>query len=247
VGDPKGIVTQPGSRPYLSVAVLAFNEVDTVEEAAQRCSRALEALERPHEIVLMDDGSTDGTTERIRELAERVPHCRALFHSRNLGVAAAMRTCLLRTTGEWVTWFPADLQADPSSIPELATQLDACDVLVTYRDHRKRSEPIFRRAMSALERLAVRVLLGVSLRDLHWVRFFRRELLDRMELRCKSPCLDTEMILEARRMGARILEVPLGDRPRLHGAPKAVTWRSTLRTVGELIGLRLGTLPAPRE
>jgi glycosyltransferase involved in cell wall biosynthesis len=245
-------------RPFLSLSVLAYNEIDTIERAARLCSEVLESLDRSYELVLVDDGSTDGCRERISTLAPELPGCRAILHPRNLGIGAGIRTCFFGTRGQWATWFPSDLQADPREIPRLVEQLADCDVLVTYRNPSERTEGPLRQAISSLDRTLTKLLFGVSLRDLHWVRFYRRSVLERMRLSSRSPFVDTEMIIHALGQGARLIEAPLDDRPRSYGEAHGVSLHHLTTAARDLVLTKLrgvelvpvgesGTLPAHED
>ena len=230
------------SIPYLSLAVLNYNEAETIERAARLCSRVLQDCGCTHELVLVDDGSTDGSRDLIQQLAGELPHCRAIFHPRNLGIGAGIRTCYFETIGEWATWFPADLQADPRELPRLLQYLAECDALITYRDAGQHRVSLSRKMISAWERSLVRVLFGLALKDLHWIRMFRRDLLNHMKPTARSPFIDTEMVTAAKRLGARILETPLPDRPRKFGVAKGASINNLARSAIELIALRLQTV-----
>jgi glycosyltransferase involved in cell wall biosynthesis len=245
-------------RPFISLSVLAYNEVDTIERAARLCSEVLESLDRSYELVLVDDGSTDGCRERIITLAPELPGCRAILHPRNLGIGAGIRTCFFGTRGQWATWFPSDLQADPRELPRLVEHLAECEVLVTYRNPSERAEGPLRQAISSVDRALTKLLFGVSLLDLHWVRFFHRSVLERMRLSCRSPFVDTEMIIHALGQDARLIEAPLDDRPRSHGEAHGVSLHHLATSARDLIVTKLrgvkmapagepGTLPAHED
>lgn len=219
----------------------AYNEIDTIEESAARTLQSLQSLGRTYELVLVDDGSTDGTREVIRSIAERQGGCRAIFHPRRMGIAAVIRTCYLKTCGSWATWFPADLQADPSALASLVRPLDTCDVLLTHRDARRRSASNLRKAISGADRSLARLLFGLDLEDLHWIHFFRRELLDRMTLLSRSPAIDLEMIIAARGLGARIAHASLPDQPRKAGRSKSISAGTLTRSLFDVIALWMRT------
>jgi glycosyltransferase involved in cell wall biosynthesis len=227
------------NRPQLSFALLNYNERGTVEEAARRASRVLEACQRSYELVLVDDGSTDGSGGILRRLARELPHCRTIFHGANRGIGAGIRTCYFQTRGEWATWFPADMQADPGELPRLLECLDDCDVLLTYRRPQERRVSVARKFVSQTDRLLVRTLFGINVRDLHWIRFFRRDLLRRMEPRLGSPAVDTEMLAAAHRLGARIRQEPLDELPRTSGVARGASLRNLLGAATETLWLRL--------
>lgn len=244
--------------PYLSLAVLSYNEEASLERSARRCSEALEACGRSYELIFVDDGSTDGTRAIIGRLVDELPCSRAVYHPRNLGIGAGIRTCYYSGAGQWATWFPADGQANPAELPRLMAYLPDCDVLVTYRDPERRREERLRKLISATDRALVRLLFGLALKDLHWIRFFRREVLNRLTLWSRSPSVDTEMVVAAKRLGARIVEAPLNDHPREAGVAKGVKFKTLVRSASELLSLRLrpisfspegqiGTLAADRD
>src|SRR5437868_5611838 len=95
-------------RPFLSMALLAYNERDSIELAARRSSRALARCGKGYELILVDDGSTDGTADAMDRLAEELPFCRVIHHSAHVGLGVAIRMAYFGGRGEWATWFPAD-------------------------------------------------------------------------------------------------------------------------------------------
>src|SRR5262245_53639500 len=91
--------------PFLSLAVLAYNEEASVERTLRLCSDVLEGCGRSYELVAVDDGSTDATPDIVRNLAGALPRLRTIRHPRNLGIGAGIRTCYFGTRGRWATWF----------------------------------------------------------------------------------------------------------------------------------------------
>jgi glycosyltransferase involved in cell wall biosynthesis len=227
------------SAPFLSLAVLNYNEEDSIERAARLCSDVLQRCRVTYELVLVDDGSTDRSRSIIERMTRVLPCCRAIYHRGNLGIGAGIRTCYFQTSGEWATWFPADLQADPRELPRLLEHVNDCDALITYRDPAKRQETRKRKLISAFERFLVWLFFGVKLRDLHWIRLFRRSFLERMRLRSRSPFIDTEMVVAAKRLGARIRQVELLDQPREFGVAKGAKLSNLVYSMVDLASLRV--------
>lgn len=227
------------SRPFLSFALLNYNEQDTLALAARQASRVLQQCGRGYELVLVDDGSTDKSHQIIDRLVDELPHCRAIYHGCNRGIGAGIRTCYFETEGEWVTWFPADLQADPNELPRLLDCLHDCDLLLTYRRPERRRVGAIRRLISRCDRQLVKLLFGIAVRDLHWIRFFRRSLLDQMQPRLESPALDTEMLATAHRLGARVRQEPLDDLPRRAGVARGASIKNLATATAETLWLRL--------
>lgn len=226
------------STPYLSFALLNYNEEATLERAVRLAADALSSCGRTYELVLVDDGSSDASPAIIRRLTQTLPHCRAIFHGANRGIGAGIRTCYFQTRGAWATWFPADLQAHPRELLRLIECLEGCDLLATYRRPAQRRAGLRRRLVSSIDRLLVRALFGVAARDLHWIRFFRRNLLDAMAPRLTSPAIDTEMLVAAARLGARIREEPLDDLPRTAGVARGASLKNIVAAASETLRLR---------
>lgn len=104
---------------FLSAILPCFNELQSLGLFRQRLFPALDALGLSHEIVVVDDGSTDGTSTSLRELAQERSGLRILSHERNKGLGAALRTGFASAAGEWIVTLDADLSFAPSQIADL--------------------------------------------------------------------------------------------------------------------------------
>jgi glycosyltransferase involved in cell wall biosynthesis len=126
----------------LSVVIPAYNETDSVEELLGEVLAVLEPLKRPFEILFVDDGSTDGTTEKLENLSAQDDHVRLIRFVRNAGKSAAYAAAFQAVRGDVVLTLDADLQDDPAEIPKLLEQIDAgYDVVVGWKMHRFENEP----------------------------------------------------------------------------------------------------------
>ncbi len=102
----------------LSVIIPCFNERPNIERFGEELLPPLQALGLPYEVVAVDDGSSDGTSEALRELSERLP-LRLIRHPENLGLGAALRTGFAKAQGDWIVTLDADLSFHPSQIQAL--------------------------------------------------------------------------------------------------------------------------------
>lgn len=107
------------ARTYISVAVPCHNEVETLPELHRRIARTLDGLGVEWELVVVDDMSTDGTREFLRDLAGRDPRVRAVLLSRNFGLARSHVAALQHSSGVWTVIMDADLQDEPEAIPDM--------------------------------------------------------------------------------------------------------------------------------
>lgn len=207
------------SRPAVSVLVPARNEVGNIAELVARVGRAfatrgLDASQG--ELVLINDGSTDGTGTLADQLALSHSFLRVIHHRRNLGLTAALRTGFRAVHGDLILFLPADLESDPETdIPLLLDKLaEGCDVVAGWRQGRKEGK-VF---ASGIYNLASRVLFGLRLHDMNWIKGFRREVIESL------PPLRSDwhrFILHiAAHQGYRIGEVPTPWHRRRSGRSK---------------------------
>jgi glycosyltransferase involved in cell wall biosynthesis len=178
------LAPQPcGPQPRVAVSVLipARNEADNIAEAVARTGRAFDALglgPGEGELLLVDDGSTDGTGELAEALCEAHPFLRVVHHRRNLGLTAALSTGFRKVGGELVLFLPADLESDPEAdIPLLVGKLrEGYDVVAGWRQGRKEGK-VF---ASGIYNTVSRRLFGLTVHDMNWIKGFRREVTDNL-------------------------------------------------------------------
>jgi len=165
--------------PSVSVLVPARNEAENVPELVARVDRTFNALglrDGAGEMVLVVDGSTDGTGAIADGLAEQYPFLRVVHHRRNLGLTAALRTGFRVVRGDVVLFLPADLESDPETdVPLLLGKLDeGYDVVAGWRQGRKEGK-VF---ASGIYNTVSRLLFGVTAHDMNWIKGFRREVVE---------------------------------------------------------------------
>ena len=228
--------------PSLTIVIPAFNERDNLPRVVGAALAFGRASCRTFEVLVVDDGSSDGSAAVLAELArganERgADELRVVTHERNRGLTAALRTGFAGATQEFVTWVPADGQIP---LPELGKILDAWNghdlVLSTYR---QRPDGVVRLVMSRGLRLVLRVVAG--LRDrLEGVYLFRRALLDELQLVSdrSAGSVGFEIAVKARALGKRIGTTEIECAPRLSGTSKVANARNIAQSVGELWRIR---------
>ena len=131
------LTRERGPRPFVSVVVTAYNEEATVAEVYRRSVEALETLERPYEIVFVDDGSTDGTWSVLERVHEADPNVRAVRFKRNFGQHPAMHAGIVRSRGEIVVTMDCDLENSPADIVRLVEAVDGGVDVASGRRHER--------------------------------------------------------------------------------------------------------------
>jgi len=150
----------------LSVVVPVYNEIECVELLCEKLHDSVSKLGRTYEIVLVDDGSTDGSWEKLVELSDRYPHLRLIRLRANFGQTAAMSAGFRESEGEIVVTLDADLQNDPADISMLLARMEqgGFDVVSGWRKNRK-DRFFSRRLPSMLANRLISKITGVTLHD----------------------------------------------------------------------------------
>jgi glycosyltransferase involved in cell wall biosynthesis len=204
------------AHPWLSIVIPVHDELENLEELHHELSEALKSLEDSAEIILVDDGSRDGSLAKIRELAARDPRVRAVALAGNHGQTAALEAGFGKVRGEITVTLDADLQNDPADIPRLLALLDRADVVNGIRT--ERHDSWVRKLSSRVGNGFRNWMTGESVTDVGCsLRAMRTSYLRRVKLfRGMHRFLPTLLRIE----GARLVEIPVAHRPRRHGRSK---------------------------
>lgn len=205
-------------RVDFSVVVPVYNEVDNVSLLCEKLRAALVKINRSHEVVLIDDGSTDGTWEKLRENTRELPGFRLIRLRRNFGQTAAMSAGIHEARGDIIITMDADLQNDPEDIPLLLERMGkGFDVVSGWRKDRK-DEAIRRRLPSMFANRLISYVTGIHLHDYGCtLKAYRREVLDNIELYGDMHRFIPALASWA---GSRVDEVVVRHHPRRFGKSK---------------------------
>ena len=219
----------------LSVVVPIFNERENLELLVAKLHESLAAIGRTYEILLIDDGSKDGSWELMITLAERYPCLHLIRFRRNFGQTAAMSAGFNESRGEIIVTLDADMQNDPADIPKLLAKMDeGNDVVSGWR--RDRQDPfINRRLPSIIANTLISRITGVHLHDYGCtLKAYRREVVNHIDLYGE---LHRFIPALASWVGGQIAEVAVAHYPRRFGKSKYGISR-TLRVVLDLVTVK---------
>ncbi len=208
----------PSPVPNLSVVVPLYNEEASLAFLVEQLLAAVRPIGRSFELILVDDGSRDGTAELLRQQAQQVPELVAVLLRRNYGQTAAMAAGFAISRGGVIITLDGDLQNDPADIPLLLERLDQGYDLVSGWRHKRQDAAISRLLPSLLANRLIGGVTGVRLHDYGCsLKAYRREVLADLnlygELHRFLPAL---AFIE----GARIGEVKVNHHPRRFGKSK---------------------------
>jgi glycosyltransferase involved in cell wall biosynthesis len=203
----------PGARPEVSVLVPAKDEAENLPELVRLAREALEPLPYRCELVVIDDGSQDGTADVLRQLSAQHPFLRVASHRTQRGIADALRTGTDLATGRILVFWPGDLQYLPADIRQRLQRLagEADIVTGTKQGHYDK------RFVSWVYNGLCRWLFGVRVTDLNSVKAYRREIMDVVPMR---PDWHRFMVVIAAGQGYRLSERPVPLHPRRAGRSK---------------------------
>ncbi len=232
--------------PSISVVLPAYNEEENVPRTVGNVVEALDGLVDDFEIIVVDDGSRDGTAEVTRNLAARHPQVRLVQHEVNRGYGAALATGFAAATKELVFMTDGDAQFDVREIRKLLPLLDSADLAIGYRAPRR--DPFHRLVYAWGWNLLINLLFGYTARDVDCAfKLFRRSILEDFVVDSRGATFSAEFLVRARRTGHQIREVGVRHLPRLAGRPTGGRPDVVLRAFKELIKFRWRLAREPRR
>jgi glycosyltransferase involved in cell wall biosynthesis len=196
------------SRPSISAFFPTYNELENIPLIVDRMSSVLERLSREWEIIIVDDGSTDGTSERADHLAKADSRVRVVHHGDNRGFGAALRSGIEASRMELIFYTDSDNQFDVEELADFLPPLCHADLVVGYRVNRQ--DPSVRLFVAKVYNLMIRLLFGLKVKDIDCsFKLGKRQLLQSFRLLANTGLADAELLLKAQRRGARIVELPV--------------------------------------
>ncbi len=224
----------------LSITLPAFNEESTLELVVEEARSAAQKLVRDHEVVIIDDGSTDATPRLADALAARHDDVRVVHHRRNRGFSGAMQSCVASASKDYVLLAPSDGQARFSDMVPFLEAAAESDFVFSFRT--RRQDPLYRKLASGVWYAYLRVLFGCPMPQFSNLFLFRCSALREVEVAVRPDASNflPVLYLNAIRGGYRVELVGAPQYPRVGGTPKGGSVRTALRTMAEDLHLWWG-------
>jgi glycosyltransferase involved in cell wall biosynthesis len=229
--------------PTISAVLPAYNEEAAIRGAVVALWDQLRALvgDGNYEIIIVDDGSRDGTGRALRALQQRLPELplRVVTHERNRGYGAALASGFDTATMELIFFTDGDLQFDVAELARFLPAMDGrTDMVIGYRA--RRADPPLRLLNALGWKILVNNLFGYAARDVDCAfKLFRRAVWTGTTVRSRGAAFSSELLVKARRLGFRVKELPVSHYPRKVGSPTGAKPTVILRALREIALLRL--------
>ena len=200
----------------ISVILPAYNEKENIEKAIKSARSYLKTRFKSFEIIVVNDGGTDGTQAITEKLAKTIPELKLVNHPRNMGYGAALGDGFRNAVGKLVFYTDADNQYDIKELDKLLPLIKQYDIITGYRLNH--AEPTMRVITSYVYNLIIRLLLGLKIKDIDCsFKLYRREVLDSMDLKSNTGLIDAEILIKAQKAGFTVHQIGVHHYPRVKG------------------------------
>src|SRR3989344_5695861 len=221
----------------LSVFFPAVNEEDNIKDTVAKAVEALDKLKIDYEIIVVDDGSTDKTSQLADSLATHNSNVKVIHHNKNLGYGSALKTGFKNAKYPWVAFTDSDGQFDFSEINFLLEKTDEADVVLGYR--LKRADSLMRKIYTFGWAMLANVLLHLNVKDYSCgFKLMKKQVFDKVQpLEGEEKVTQIELLVKARRLGYKFAEVGVHHYPRKFGTPTGAKISVVIKSVFDLFKL----------
>ncbi|MCG2769091.1 MAG: glycosyltransferase family 2 protein [Chloroflexota bacterium] len=222
----------------LSVVLPAYNEAENIEEMTKAVMKTITSLTEEYEIIVVDDGSRDGTGDVVQGLNAEHPRIRLVQHDVNRGYGAALYSGFKAATKDLIFFTDADRQFELADLHKFWPEADSVDMVIGYRP--ERADPFHRRLFGWGWTWFTNLLFGYTARDVDCAfKLFKREIIDSIEIKSMGATFSAEFLVRAKAKGYTIRELPVRHLPRVAGSQTGSRLDVILRAFWEILIFRI--------
>jgi len=224
----------------LSISFPAYNEQENIGAAIEDAVRVASELTEDFEVIVVDDGSADNTSEVVREYEQKYPQVRLVEHTVNQGYGAAVYDGLVAGTKDWAFFTDSDLQFVLDEIKDLWALRDQADMIIGYRAPRQ--DPFIRKLNGFGWTWLTNVLFGYVSRDVDCAfKLMSRDVVNTVAptVASRGATLSAEFLVRTKRGGFKFKEVPVTHKPRVAGSQTGAKLHVILRAFKEMAQFRI--------
>ena len=223
----------------LSIFLPVYNEEKIIDKTISEIERVAESITDNYEILIINDGSTDHSKEKVLEWTKKNNKIKLISHETNLGYGAALRTGFKNAQNDLILYTDADMPVYLEEVKKIPPLMEEYDLVIGYRINRGDTPRRF--IYSKLYNFFLRALLKIQVKDANFsFKCIKKEAIQKCNLKARSVFIDGELLAEVVRNNFKIKEIPIVYRPRKYGKSNFDTIAAALSTMKEIIYYWLG-------
>lgn len=217
----------------ISFIVFCYNEAETIEEVVLKVSSFAKETKNS-EIIVVNDGSNDKTSEILDTLVHNNKNLIIINHPKNAGIGIALRSGYAKSKYEYICAIPGDGQFDISELNNI-TPFTNDFFYSFYRT--QTGYNYYRQSLTLFNRLFNRFILGITLRDVNWIKVYRKEQLDMVKPQLTSSLVESEICAKLKKHNITPIEIQSNYLARKHGVAKGGSWKTLKKAMADMINL----------
>lgn len=219
----------------VSLVIPAYNEEDVIEETVSIFSDDLQRLTDQHEIIIVNDGSSDRTAEIAERLSRVNPNIKVIHNPKNLGSGKSLLAGFKECRYDFVVTDFADRPFDVKELENILSIFDdrPIDFVVVVRKNRS-ANPAYRKITSFVNYLLIRLLFNAKIGDFQFVQIYKRKIIEDVDVRSTRTFVPPELIMRLLDRGYKVYEYETDFLPRTRGRPKCGSPRIIMKTLFEM-------------
>ena len=223
---------------FKSVSILfpLYKDKKTVKKMILKSNKLLKKMKKKSEIVIVDDGCPEKSGHYARIISKKIKNVKVIFHKKNMGYGAAIKTGLKNCRNEWIFQTDGDAEYDVNDLLKLIKKTKVSDLIVTYR--LKKKYKTSRIVISWIYNVILRILFHTKFKDISTgSRLINKKILKKINLISNSPFLGAELAIKSKHKGFKVSEVGINTYPRTFGSGSSVSLKNILLTIKEMLTL----------
>ena len=221
-----------------SVSILfpLYKDKKTVKKMILKSVKLLKKMKKKSEIIIVDDGCPEKSGHYARIISKKIKNVKVIFHKKNMGYGAAIKTGLKNCKNEWIFQTDGDAEYDVNDLLKLIKKTKVSDLVVTYR--LKKKYKTSRIVISWIYNVILRILFHTKYKDISTgSRLINKKILKKINLISNSPFLGAELAIKSKYKGFKVSEVGINTYPRTFGTGSSVSLKNILLTIKEMVTL----------
>ncbi len=220
----------------ISIVFPLYKDRRTVKKMIFKSQKLLKRLKKKNEIIIVDDGCPENSGSYAKLLSKKMKNIKVIFHKKNLGYGAAIKTGLRKCKHEWIFQTDGDAEYDVNDLVKLLDRSDKSDLVITYRFKKKYKTS--RIVISWFYNSILRILFHTQFKDISTgSRLIKKSLLKKINLISDSPFLGAELAIKSKYKGFKVSEVGIHTYPRTFGTGSSVSLKNIFLTIKEMLKL----------